>query len=322
MAQTNQTVGGDYMLKAFGIEKGVNLGGWMSQCDYSQQRLDTFIREEDIARIASWGADHVRLPVDYNVFETEDGFRRVQQAIDWCRAHGLKLVLDLHKTWGFSFDKGEAETGFFHSEAYQEKFYRLWEEFARRWGSEPEQVAFELLNEVTDEAYMPAWNRIAAVCIRRIRAIAPRTYILVGGYHNNQAYAVPALDKPADDRVLYNFHCYLPLNFTHQGAYWVDGMPRDFRQGFDEAGVDDEFFDRCFAPAVETAAARGTALYCGEYGVINLANPEDTLRWYRRIHEAFQRYGIARCAWSYKEMDFGLADAHYDGVREKLVKLL
>ena len=86
--------------------------------------------------------------------------------------------------------------------------------------------------------------------------------------------------------------------------------------------MDETYFEKVFAPAVEAAAQRGTALYCGEYGVINLANPEDTLKWYRLIHEAFERFGIARCAWSYKEMDFGLSDPHYDGVRDELIKLL
>ena len=38
---------------------------------------------------------------------------------------------DLHKTFGFSFDAEEREEGFFVSEAYQERFYRLWEEMAR-----------------------------------------------------------------------------------------------------------------------------------------------------------------------------------------------
>ncbi len=108
-----------------GFQHGVNLGGWLSQCSGETEHLDTFIREEDIARIASWGMDHVRLPVDYDVLAREDGFDRVERAVGWCRAHGLKLVLDLHKTAGFSFDAGEHETGFFDSEAYQEQFYSL-----------------------------------------------------------------------------------------------------------------------------------------------------------------------------------------------------
>ena len=32
-----------------------------------------------------------------------------------------------------------------------------------------------------------------------------------------------------DPKVAYTFHSYEPLIFTHQGAYWVDGMPSDFR---------------------------------------------------------------------------------------------
>ena len=61
------------MLKEAGFYRGVNLGGWMSQCDYSQERLDHFIEEKDFAQIAAWGLDHVRLPVDFNVLEDGKG---------------------------------------------------------------------------------------------------------------------------------------------------------------------------------------------------------------------------------------------------------
>ena len=61
------------MLRERGFYKGVNLGGWLSQCDYSEDRLDNFIKEEDIANISSWELDHVRIPIDYNVLENEDG---------------------------------------------------------------------------------------------------------------------------------------------------------------------------------------------------------------------------------------------------------
>ena len=70
------------------------------------------------------------------------------------------------------------------------------------------------------------------------------------------------------------------------------------------------------------AEERGVRLYCGEYGVIDLVSPEDTVGWYRMIHDAFERFGIGRAAWSYKEMDFGLTAAGLEGVLPDLLRLL
>ena len=56
------------------FQKGVNLGGWISQFDkYDKEHFDTFITKKDIEYIASLGFDHVRVPVDYNVLEDESG---------------------------------------------------------------------------------------------------------------------------------------------------------------------------------------------------------------------------------------------------------
>ena len=159
------------MLREKGFYRGVNLGGWMSQCDYSEDRLNNFIKEEDIEKISSWGLDHVRIPVDYNVLENEDGtykedgFARLEKAFGWCQKYNLKVVLDLHKTAGFSFDAGEQETGFFENLRLQERFYRLWEEIARRFGKYSDSVAFELLNEITEKEFITLWNKITYECI-------------------------------------------------------------------------------------------------------------------------------------------------------------
>ena len=188
--------------------------------------------------------------------------------------------------------------------------------------TDAENVAFELLNEVTDESYISAWNRISGECIRRIRKIAPDSLILMGSYHNNAPDALKDLEAPADEKVIFNFHCYDPLTFTHQGAPWVPWLDRNARISFEESGVDDGFFENAFRSAIETAEKHRTALYCGEYGVIDRASPEDTVKWFRKIHETFEKYGIARSAWSYRKMDFGLSDERLDGVRDQLIPLL
>ncbi|MBO4873151.1 MAG: cellulase family glycosylhydrolase [Lachnospiraceae bacterium] len=337
-----------------GFEKGVDLGGWFSQCDYSEERFRNFIREEDFAVIRSWGADHVRIPVDYNLLEEEDGTLRksgwthLDRALGYAEKNGLNAVLDLHKTPGFSFDPDEKESGFFDSEKYQERFYRIWERLAARYGKLSDRTAFELLNEVTEERFMPAWNRIARECIRRIRVFAPETRILVGGYWHNSALSVKAIDIPDDTHLVYNFHCYEPLIFTHQGAHWMPSMDPSFRisigagfgemeeasrrmlgaysAGFDryppETVLSAAYFIDYFADAVRAAEKRGVPLYCGEYGVIDLSRPEEALIWYRLIHQAFEHYGIGRAAWSYRQMDFGLSDARMDAVRPELIQYL
>ena len=313
-----------------GFRKGIDLGGWLSQCDYSKERLEGFITEKDIETIASWGADHVRLPIDFNVLETDDGgysetgFGYVQGAVDMCRRNNLNIVIDLHKTAGFSFDSGECESGFFDSEELQERFYRLWEEIARRFGNDPQHIVFELLNEVTDKEFSAVWNRIAKTCIGRIRKLAPDTPILVGSYWNNSVSAVKDLDAPFDKNIVYNFHCYEPLKFTHQHASWVDPDWCDVSSdvAYAESGATPEYFEEMFAEAVKKAADNDTVLYCGEYGVIDKAAPEDAVNWYKAINSVFEKYGIGRCAWSYKEMDFGLSDARLDAVRPELLRYI
>ena len=317
------------MGKEPGFFKGVNLGGWLSQCDYSPERLDGFITEADFDQIARWGFDHVRLPVDYNVIQRrdgtmiEEGLERIDRAVAWAEAKGLGLVLDLHKTQGFSFDAGERESGFFENEAYQELFYKVWDCFAERYGAKPGRVMFDLLNEVTEARYLPAWKRISREAVRRIRQRAPETRILLGSYRWNSAQTLPELDAPYDEHVIYNFHFYEPHAFTHQGAYW-EAPYRDIspRYSYAESGAGEAYFEDFLAPALEKAEKEGCGLYCGEYGVIDVVPPAEAVKWFRDLHAVFQRHGIARCLWSYKQMDFGLADSRMDGVREELLKLL
>jgi hypothetical protein len=207
-------------------------------------------------------------------------------------------------------------------------------------------VAFELLNEVTDKAYCAKWNELAGKCIKRIRAKCPDIKILVGGYYNNSVIAVPDIDVPYDENIVYNFHCYEPLIFTHQGAAWIAGMDTEFRIGInatvgemreatktqcdmeftgdlaDDKNIDENYFEKLFKDAIKTADEKDVYLYCGEYGVIEKADPAEQLKWMQMISNVFNTHGIGRAVWSYKEMDFGIIDSRLDAVRSKLLGLL
>ena len=315
------------MLKELGFKKGVNLGGWFSQCDYSEDRLNNFITEADFKQIAALGFDHVRIPIDYNVIQNPDGtmrpegLRRIDAALVLCDKYGLKTVLDLHKTPGYSFDAEEKEAGFFENESYQERFYWIWETLAEWFAGMSDRVAFELLNEVTEARFLPAWKRISRECVRRIRFFAPDTIILLGSYNWNSARTVPELDAPYDDKVVYNFHFYEPHAFTHQGAYWMPEL-RDKRMAYADCGASEQWFEDFLAPAVEKAKKENCELYCGEFGVIDVVPPEEAVKWFKDLHTVFERHDIAHAMWTWKQMDFGLIDARMDGVRDALLELL
>ena len=340
-----------------GFLKGVNLGGWISQfAKYDKEHFETFITEKDIEWIAATGFDHVRVPVDYNVLETEDGkiipegFGYLENCRSWCEKYGLHMLIDLHECYGYSFDplkKDMDRRKFFYDDALQARFMNLWREIGTRFGKYPDQVAFEPLNEVVLMEVKEAWNGILANYIRMMREVAPDSYIVTGGVCYNSVLTVPYLDIPLDDRIVYNFHCYEPMIFTHQGAYWQDGMPLDFRIGYPktlkeyreegeklpceiggavyEEGIreiGEGFFEDIFRPAIEKAEKDNVALYCGEYGVIDLADNQDKIRWLKDIQNVFKKYGIGRALWNYKEKDFGMQDERFAEIRDEFIAVL
>ena len=339
-----------------GFMHGVNLGGWLSQAnETTKEHYESFITEEDIKAIAKMGLDHVRLPVDYTLIETEEGepieegYKYIDRAVAWCEAYGLNILIDMHNTYGYTFDPlavGADREIFFRDEALQKRFYKMWDRLSSVYGSH-KNTAFELLNEVISPDIAENWNDIIDQAIDVIRANAPHSWIVVGGVRYNNVTSVPLLRAPKDDRIVYNFHCYEPIVFTHQKAYWVEAMPKDrtvdypltagelctLSEGLpDELAqaikhVDEELkgtdiFETLFVPAVEAAVTNDAPLYCGEYGVIDQAPSEAALRWMKDIRVVFEDHHIGRALWNYKQKDFGLIDPHYDAVREELIRCL
>lgn len=334
------------------LERGINLGGFLSQCCHKEEHYDTFILKKDIEQIADWGFDHVRLPVDYEVLEKDSGeqipagFKRVEQVILWCRESKLNIVLDLHKAYGYDFnDAGNDEkNNLFSSEALQNRFVTLWINMVEAF-AQYDNVAFELLNEVVEKENAESWNRLIEKTVKEIRKKAPVAPIIYGGIQWNSVKTLKLLDIPQDENIIFTFHFYEPLLFTHQKAYWVKNMDPEqtvpypetmeyYREESKKLGYQGEvvtladsetmgveFVEEMISEAIKAAENAGVSLYCGEFGVIDRAPTEDTLRWFQDVDEVFRKYKIGCAVWSYKEMDFGLTEEHYAPIQEKLLQL-
>lgn len=333
------------------LKKGINLGGFLSQCVHTEEHYDSFIVKEDIERIKSFGFDHVRLPIDSEVIEysngnvIEEGYERIDEIINWTRDCGLDIILDLHKVEGYDFNDADNDekNNLFVSERLQERYLNIWNEVSKRF-CKYDNVAFELLNEVVEDKNADAWNVLIKKAVSTIRNNTKDSYIIYGGILWNSASTLKLLESPADDKIIFTFHFYEPLLFTHQKAYWVKAMDPSWEisypgekeeyieksailgnQGlavsgskYSEFGI--EFIEDQISEAIKVGKEKNVRLYCGEFGVIDQAPIEDTLKWFDDVFTVFEKYDIGFSIWTYKEKDFGLVDAHYDPIRERLVE--
>lgn len=337
---------------------GVNLGGWISQYrEFDHAHFRSFIVEGDIQRIAGWGMDHVRLPVDDPVLEDEDGnlreegFAYIDQCLRWCERAGLGVVIDLHHAPGFSFTntlrpEDEYKNTLFTDTVMQERFVNLWTFMAKRYQNAGVPLVYELMNELVLPDSKP-WNDLAGKTIAAIREIDADGMILLGGNHFNSAWELNNLRLVDDPNVFYNFHFYEPHLFTHQKAYWeafnrtfnhtqhypaqeegvgefLAAHPEFYADMKDQVGLvmDRNLLIDQLEPAKTFIEQTGRSLYCGEFGVIDRAPTDDALRWHEDVIGLFEEMNIGRAVWTYKAMDFGLVDAQGNVISEELVKVV
>ena len=326
----------------FVIRRGVNLSHWFSQCEDWAPR-ERFITEKDIAFIAGLGYDHVRLPVDEKELWLPDGtpneaaFALLQRALEWCRARGLRVIVDLHTVRTHHFNavnEGRTNTLWSNPRA-QEGFLRLWSELSSRLRLHPvSQVAYEILNEPVADDHED-WNRLVAATLRQIRSAEPQRVVVIGSNRWQIPSTLPFLKVPAGDpNIILSTHTYSPLILTHHLANWMPlksytgpvhypGKPvaRDVFERLMASGdksitdlvsnAGDEWnrdrIRRELEPAIHRARELGLQLYCGEFGCLPTVPRADRLAYYGDIVSALEAGGAAWANWEYKG-DFGILE--------------
>jgi hypothetical protein len=227
------------------------------------------------------------------------------------------------------------------------QFLNVWIAISKRYGTKSENIAFDLINFIVKKEEFSAWMNIAKSAVSVIRVFAPYTKIIVSGHTYGHVLAIPEIENFYDENIVYGFHCYEPTMFTHQNAYWTPYIPQNIRVEFPEESENylakmtekdafyyrtmnftrpdlfgDGYFEKLFENVVEFAESRGSFIYCEEFGAIENAPKDSTVKWFQAIHGAFEKFGIGRAVWTYKEMDFGLTNSTRDEIRDEIIKCL
>lgn len=320
--------------------RGVNFGGWFSQVDAIQEKdpesfvdlpthVSTFLGKEDFARVAAWGFDHVRLPVDYDNVFVEPELRPVEPildaldaALDGLTAAGLDVIVDLHRCPGHDFLAGcSTAQELFSGPARRDEVKHVWKYLAERYGTRP-RVLLELLNEpVAEDARL--WDELKDELVVHVRRHAPKSRIVVGSNRWNRVSEFARLTPARDDNVLYSFHYYEPLLFTHQRAPWIEGdvfqahraYPGDYsvppgtqhRLPLEAGRWDKARMLRHLEEVLRFREQHRVAIACNEFGVYaGGADRASQLRWMRDSVSTLDEQGIGFTYWNYKNLDFGL----------------
>ena len=324
----------------FKIQRGVNLSHWLSQ-DFGWFPRSEMITPYDLRFIASLGYDHVRLPIDEIEMWEEDGspkeeaFAYLEQGIQWSRAAGLRVIVDLHTVRSHHFNAVNEglENTLWTNPASQEHFFEMWRQLSARLSHHPlDAVAYEIMNEpVADDP--EDWNKLVARSFEVIRSLEPDRVIVVGSNRWQIPQTLPLLKVPEGDlNIILSTHTYAPLILTHYKANWTPlkvyegpiqypGLPipaealaalrLNEHRGVSELATDasevwnKERLAENLLPAIERAKELGLQLYCGEFGCLPTVPREDRLAYYRDIVAVFEENGMAWANWEYKG-DYGI----------------
>lgn len=318
--------------------RGINFGGWLSQIDAIEEKdpsgfngvdyhMRHFLGPDDFTRVAKWGFNHVRLPIDYDYFFDEDAnpiksrFPFLDEAIAAAQANRLTVMLDLHKCPGHTFhDLTKQVQKLFDGDEHIQLTIRVWQYLAERYGGFTNTV-FEVLNEPVAPT-AKTWNGVKDTLCRAIRAFAPNTPIVVGSNMWNWPSTYPEMTPVDDDNVIYCFHFYEPLLFSHQKAPWLPepefqmsyeypgdygkGVIRQYELKMSEGIWDRARFERELAPVLAFRDAHRTQVICNEFGIYAGAPRASQLRWMHDFMGVLKDNNIGFSYWNYKNLDFGL----------------
>lgn len=241
-------VSGTAWAEPISLKRGVSIHEWLNWAPLTEagdyrwppyNDLEEWGSARDFTRIKALGFDFVRLTVDPGPLLASDGVRRdetvarLEQAVRLVQQSGLKAVLDLHpvsQIEAYAPEAIEVPDGKMSSR-YRDVVASVAGMLAR---VDTERVALELMNEPQfypcDGAGGAAWEPMLEGLIHAARDAAPDLTLIVSGACGGNVKGLVQLDpaRLGDDRLLYSFHFYEPLEFTHQGvaeAKDVKGAP-------------------------------------------------------------------------------------------------
>lgn len=219
--------------------RGINFTNYYWE-DYSTENINENNHHSkiDFQRVSNMGMNVIRFCLSYKIFEDndspyeykKDGWDWLDKNINWAKEYGIYLIFDMHIPQGGDWLDSTTENDFslWTEEEPKKRLKALWKAIAIRYKNETIIAAYNILNEPLTGGPASQWNELAQEIINEIRLIDKNHLIIVEKvYGQNQEWSVPddiTQFLVNDNNIMYDFHFYLPFEYTHQYADWVEGL--------------------------------------------------------------------------------------------------
>ena len=277
---------------------------------YGRKRADAFFRElcrcmvgdEDVRFLASLGINTIRIPLGYHWFMDDqqpdiwlqEGFDELEREIALCRAHGLRVILDLHSAPGgqnndWHADNRTGQSLFWQYACFRRQTCRLWGEIARRYADDPWVVGYDVLNEPTyglqPELFLGFYRDVT----QAIRESDRHHIIFLEGDDFGRSFsAFPG--EPEDPQTAFAMHFY---PFVLEEDVLSPEMPAARRW---------EIFEQIFDRQLQGMQRLRRPVWCGESGYNIIDRQED---FYAELLlkniSLCETHGLSWSLWTYKD---------------------
>lgn len=184
-------------------------------------------REDDFRRIADWGFNFVRLPMDYRFWIKqgdwtqidETAFPDIDQAVQFGRKYNIHVCINFHRAPGYTVAQPPEAKDLWTDAEAQRVCAMHWAFFARRYKDVPNtHLSYNLLNEpaAIDGA---TYYRVVKLLVEAIRAEDPDRLIIADGLQ----WGKFPCDELIPLRIAQAARGYEPMGLTHYKASWVNG---------------------------------------------------------------------------------------------------
>ncbi len=300
------------------LRRGINLGNMLEAPNEGEWGL--LVKEEYFDWIKEAGFQSVRIPIRWSAHTQTEApytidpqfFERIDQVIEQALKRDLAVVINIH----------HYEEIHIEPRLHKERFLAIWDQIAERYQDLPDNVFFEILNEPQGTLASVSWNEYAAEAIETIRRTNPRRSLIVGPGDWNSINGLPGLLLPEEDRnILVTIHYYLPFQFTHQGAEWVEGTDAYLGTTWDGTEAEIKLIESDFDRAAKWAERSRRPIFLGEFGAYYKADMDSRARWTEAVARQAEKRGWSWAYWEFGS-GFGAFDPEKKAWREPLLRAL